>query len=465
MEDKIIRTGLYPCTTTSLIGAAENHQNSDHHHHPDSHSLIGYKPQLFPPIIISITSYEWEMKNLSSQYSGILPNPPQQNRQPSESRLEERGRSHEEEQNDDDDDEEDEAEDNQQEDKARCEWDFSLSTVVSSGAISDTLGVIEIDPSDRLLATGGISRKIRIYNSASLLPSFEHPESSTPTQLLDHATACDFYICTPAKLSSLRWKPGSAGTVLGSADYDGVVTEYDLEKRLPVFERDEHGGRRVWSMDYSPGNSVVGASGSDDGTMQMWDPRCDGGECLAAVQPSAAKSPVCCVEFNPYRGEMVAVGCADSRIYGYDVRRMAGPVAVLDGHRKAVTYIRFIDHDTMVTSGIDGSLKMWHAGDRRVVRSYTGHVNTRRFVGLSAWRGGGLLSCGSEDNRVFVYDTRWGEPIWAGRFEPAQGPAGWENDRGFVSSVCWRQLGEDHCTLVAGGSDGALQIFSGRRRL
>ncbi|THU44293.1 hypothetical protein C4D60_Mb02t05890 [Musa balbisiana] len=53
-----------------------------------------------------------------------------------------------------------------------------------------------------------------------------------------HSTACDFYICTPVKLGSLRWLPASGGRVLGSGDYDGVVTEYDVQRRVAVFERD-----------------------------------------------------------------------------------------------------------------------------------------------------------------------------------------------------------------------------------
>ncbi|KAF2315632.1 hypothetical protein GH714_040146 [Hevea brasiliensis] len=90
-------------------------------------------------------------------------------------------------------------------------------------------------------------------------------------------------------LSSLRWKPGSDSRVIASGDYDGVVMEYDLERRVPIFERDEHGGRRVWSVDYSHWDPVIGASGSDDGTMQMWDPRCEGGGCVATVQPGETR--------------------------------------------------------------------------------------------------------------------------------------------------------------------------------
>ncbi|KAA0038490.1 WD repeat-containing protein RUP2-like [Cucumis melo var. makuwa] len=345
-----------------------------------------------------------------------------------------------------------------------CEWDFTLASVVSSPtncAASDTLGVLEFDPSDSLIATAGIARKIRGYRLHNLLPQDIHHNATTITQL-DHSRASDFCICTPAKLSSLRWKPNANARILGSGDYDGVVTEYDLEMKVPIFERDEHGGRRVWSVDYSTVEPVVGASGSDDGTVQVWDTRCESGECVAVVQPSVVRSPVCCVEFNPYGGGLVAVGCADRKAYGYDRRKMREPVVVFEGHGKTVTYVKFVDGGTVVSASTDGSLKMWkteEGGGARVVRTYEGHVNGRSFVGLSVWRKGGLIGCGSEDKRVFVYDKRWGEPIWVKEFDGGMG-----SGYGLVSSVCWRQVGEQECTLVAGGSDGVLQVFVGHKK-
>ncbi|CBI22758.3 unnamed protein product, partial [Vitis vinifera] len=219
---------------------------------------------------------------------------------------------------------EEKAEQHIEEERARCDWEFNLSTVVTSsstGASTDTIGVIEFDPSDNLVATGGIARKIRVY--------------SRKVTWLQHNDACDYYVCTPAKLSSLRWKPGSAGRVLGSGDYDGVVTEYDLDQKIPIFERDEH--------------------------------------------------------------------------------------------------------------GTDGCLRLWSMHDARMIRVYMGHMNTRSFVGLSVWRTGGLLGCGSENNHVFVYDKRWGEPIWVHEFGVGSRDG---RDPNFVSSVCWRQVGgEDGCTL------------------
>ncbi|XP_010519483.1 PREDICTED: WD repeat-containing protein RUP2 [Tarenaya hassleriana] len=350
-------------------------------------------------------------------------------------------------------------EEEKEEEEPRCGWDLSLSAVLSSSspsvAASDVIGAIEFDPTDKIIATGGISRKIRFYG----LDSLSHKISGD-----GDAAACEYYICTPAKLSSLRWRPRSDGRVIGSGDYDGVVTEYDLEKRSPVFERDEHGGRRVWSVDYTrlAGASVVGASGSDDGTVHVWDPRSRPENSIAIVRPGRS-SAVCCVEFEPSGGATIAVGCADRRGYVYDVRKLVEPALTLEGHAKTVSYVRFLDVHTVVTAGTDGCLKLWKidGGGGRVGRTYEGHVNSRNFVGLSVWRNGGLFGCGSENNRVFVYDRRWSRPVWVHEFEPA-GMTGLEQR--FVSSVCWRQSGVDQCTLVAGGSDGVLQVYVGKRK-
>nr|XP_043617211.1 WD repeat-containing protein RUP2 [Erigeron canadensis]XP_043617212.1 WD repeat-containing protein RUP2 [Erigeron canadensis]XP_043617213.1 WD repeat-containing protein RUP2 [Erigeron canadensis] len=332
----------------------------------------------------------------------------------------------------------------------KFEWDFLVSSSITGGHISDTLGVIEVNSQGTLFATGGIARKIRIYTLHSL-PLFT-----------DHATACRVCICTSAKLSSLKWKPGSAGRTMGSADYDGGIYEYDLETQMPVFERDEHDGRRVWSMDYSSWDPVIGASCSDDGTMQMWDPRQDGGKCVAKIDFGR---PVCCVEFSPYGDALLAIGCADRKAYIYDVRKMDDPMAVFDGHQKTVSYTRFVDDRTVMTSGTDGCIKMWDVEDQNLIRTYKGHTNQKRFVGLSIWRNQGLVGCGSESNQVFVYDKRWGEPVWVHGFDPHDQQGGTiRTEQGFVSSICWSQVGDDECTLVAGGSDGVVKIFSGKRK-
>lgn len=332
-------------------------------------------------------------------------------------------------------------------DRARCEWSFSLAASISprTREVSDVLGAVELEPSDRLLATGGISRKIRIYNLRSLLNRQE-------------TTSEDFYICTPAKLSSLRWRPESGTSLtIAAGDYDGVVTEYDIGRRIPVSERDEHGGRRVWCVDYSAAGDLA-ASASDDGTAHIWDPRCPGGGSSVSIISSsnAPGAPVCSVEFNKSDKIQVGVACADKCAYIYDLRNMKQPVLIFSGHQKTVTYLRFADNGRVVTSSVDGCHRMWNVSNGEEVRVYRGHRNARSFVGMDVCNGGGLIGSGSESNEVFVYDLRWGDPIWVQDF-------GEEDGREFVSAVCWREIGENECALVAGGSNGVVKIFDGRR--
>ncbi|XP_072980058.1 WD repeat-containing protein RUP2-like [Typha angustifolia] len=345
-----------------------------------------------------------------------------------------------------------------------CDWDFHLSAVVSnSDSSSDAIGAIDFSSSSpRLLATAGIARKIRIYSAAALLVPTD--DDSPPRHV---SSSCDLCICAPAKLSSVRFRPDAAGRVVGCGDYDGVVAEYDVERYgAPLLERDEHAGRRVWDIDYSSpaaaSHGHLAASASDDRTAQLWDSRTC--ETVAVVRFSGA---VCCVEFDPLGGPWLALGGADRNAYVYDVRKMGrGHVWEMEGHARAVTYVRFAgEGGRVVTSAADGTHRLWEPGTGRQVREYAGHVSGRSFVGMGVWRGGGLIASGSESNEVFVYDLRWGEPIWVRGFD---GVSCGGDEKGFVSAVCWSQKKEEgeemDGVLVAGGSDGVLQIFVCKRK-
>ncbi|KAF0934372.1 hypothetical protein E2562_025001 [Oryza meyeriana var. granulata] len=342
----------------------------------------------------------------------------------------------------------------------RCEWEFRLVATVPSPALagaSDAIGSVDFDHTGRHLATGGIARKIRIYRVA---------EPSSPA-------GC---ICVPAKLSSVRWRPGGGDAAVeaavahvGCGDYDGVVTEYDVERGVPVWERDEHEGRRVWALDYAGGGAAMVASGSDDRTAHVWDPRAPAG--AAGWATARAGGAVLCLEFDPAGGPQLAVGSADRRAVVYDVRALGrGAVASMNGHGRAVTYVRWAAPEPaparrVVTSAADSTHRLWALqaaaeAPAREVRSYSGHVSGRSFVGMGVWRGAGLIASGSESGHVFVYDLRWSKPIWVHPFAADAAT--------FVSAVAWRQGGDndgEDGQLVAGGSDGVLKLFTCHRRL
>lgn len=191
----------------------------------------------------------------------------------------------------------------------KSEWNLKVCTVVGPSGASDSIGALAFDAKEhQWLATGGIARKIRLYDFNNLIDlqqscSLEDEEDDlmdidggNDVMYVEQSSSIEAsVICTSAKLSSLKWEPSSGDEVIGSGDYDGVVTEWDVERGVALFERDEHGGRRVWSVDYSQWSTSLCASASDDGTVQMWDRKSNQ---TFKVITTPSKSPVCCVEFS-----------------------------------------------------------------------------------------------------------------------------------------------------------------------
>lgn len=68
---------------------------------------------------------------------------------------------------------------------------------------------------------------------------------------------------------------------------------------------------------------------------------------------------VCCVQFSAHSSHLLALGSADYRTYCYDLRNVRIPWCVLAGHEKAVSYVKFLDSQTIVTASTDNTLKLW----------------------------------------------------------------------------------------------------------
>jgi protein suppressor of PHYA-105 1 len=56
---------------------------------------------------------------------------------------------------------------------------------------------------------------------------------------------------------------------------------------------------------------------------------------------------------------MLAFGSADSNIYCYDLRNTRIPWCTISGHGKAVSYVKFLDPETLVSASTDNTLKIW----------------------------------------------------------------------------------------------------------
>lgn len=255
-----------------------------------------------------------------------------------------------------------------------------------------------------LLATAGVSKQVQIYSMATLSDTWEDASTrEDPIRLYRLAS----------KLTSLAWNPARPG-VVAVGDYDGCVTEIDLETGHVLHEGDEHSGRRVWGVSY--GRSGCMASASEDGTVAFWDRNSEWGErgVVARIKaPSGVtgrRAALTGVEVSRWNEHLVGLSSADSCAYVYDLRSPRSPLRTLRGHTRPVSYVKFYDQNTLMTAGIDSSLMSWdltreHGSE--LDRRYAAHSNNKHFVGLSVLPEEGLLGCGSETGHVFCYE-RWG---------------------------------------------------------
>lgn len=68
------------------------------------------------------------------------------------------------------------------------------------------------------------------------------------------------------------------------------------------------------------------------------------------------------------------------------------------GHRKAVSYVRYLNGRELVSASTDSTLRLWDTKACTPARVFNGHNNEKNFVGLSV--DNDFIACGSETNEV-----------------------------------------------------------------
>lgn len=311
-----------------------------------------------------------------------------------------------------------------------CDMFHQSSNIASS---------IEFDKDSEFFAVAGLTRKIRIFDYGTVI-----------RDTVDLHYPCSEMIC-PSKISCVSWN-NYMKHMLASSDYNGTVTVWDAftAQRLHVFQEHE---KRCWSVDFNRMDTKLVASGSDDHKVKLWS--LDSERSLTCLE---AKANVCCVQFNPASRYHLAFGSADHCVHYYDLRNLKEAVRVFKGHRKAVSYVKFISSEDIVSASTDSQLKIWNVNSAHCVRSLQGHTNEKNFVGLAT--DGEYVACGSENNSLYVYYKGLSKKLFSLKFDqrkwvldPEQKE---EESTEFVSAVCWRKGSN---IIAAGNSKGIIKIL------
>ncbi|XP_048512284.1 E3 ubiquitin-protein ligase COP1-like isoform X1 [Athalia rosae] len=308
---------------------------------------------------------------------------------------------------------------------------FNNSTIVSS---------IEFDKDNEFFAIAGVTKRIKVFDYGAVL-----------RDSVDIHYPCVEMVCS-SKISCVSWNSYHKG-MLASSDYEGTVTVWDAltGQRTKAFQEHE---KRCWSVDFNDVDTRLIASGSDDAKVKLWSLNID-----HSVASLEAKANVCCVKFNPKSSCHLAFGSADHCVHYYDLRNMKEALCVFKGHRKAVSYVKFINKEEIVSASTDSQLKMWNINNPHCLRSFVGHVNEKNFVGLAT--DGDYVACGSENNALYVYYKGLSKQLFSNKFDAVRSVLELQEKKEedlneFVSAVCWRQMSN---VVVAANSQGIIKIL------
>ena len=207
----------------------------------------------------------------------------------------------------------------------------------------------------------------------------------------------------------LQWSRDSE--IVYSASADKHLASWDLTsgKRIRRYVGHEE---IINSVGISRRGDELLVSGSDDGTIGLWDPRTKD-----AVDHMETPFPITAVAISQAGSEIYSGGI-DNDILVWDVRKRAVSYSLL-GHSDTITSLRISpDSQSLLSYAMDATVKTWDirsfAPTDRAIRTFDGTTTgiEKNLMGVSWDFNGGRIAAASADGTVLVWSNTTGKLLY-----------------------------------------------------
>ncbi|ESO00618.1 hypothetical protein HELRODRAFT_185760 [Helobdella robusta] len=242
----------------------------------------------------------------------------------------------------------------------------------------------KFSPNGKFLASAGTDRMILLWNVYGACDNIATLKGHSNAIMDLHFTTdgCQMVTCSVDKTLSL-WDAECATRIRKYKGHQTFVNACDVSRRGPQYL----------------------CSGSDDGTVRIWDSRRK--TSIQTLQSTFQVTSVCFSDTS----EQVISGGIDNDLKVWDLRKN-DVVYAMKGHMDTVTGLRLSpDGSYLLSTAMDNTVRIWdvrpYAPQERCVKIFQGNQHTfeKNLLRVSWSPDGTKIAAGSGDRMVYIWDT------------------------------------------------------------